>query len=60
MFLLERTIYNPDDFNQQLWKECEADHQRLHYEKKIEIARLHEAPYCAFRQRNTLVSDMKL
>ncbi|MGV3465472.1 MAG: Mu transposase domain-containing protein, partial [Heyndrickxia sp.] len=24
------------------WKECEADHQRLHYEKKIEIARLHE------------------
>ena len=42
LLLPERTIYNPDDFNQQLWKECEADHQCLHDEKKIEIARLHE------------------
>jgi len=42
-FLLpERTIYHLDDENQLLWKEAEADRQRLHFEKRKEIASLFE------------------
>ncbi|WAA08928.1 IS21 family transposase [Fervidibacillus albus] len=48
MFLPERTIYNLEDFNRQLWEECKRDHQRQHYEKKIEIAKLHEEERAAF------------
>ncbi|UOR10650.1 IS21 family transposase [Halobacillus amylolyticus] len=41
-FLPERTIYDVEDLNHVLWQEIEADRHRPHYEKKKEIARLHE------------------